>query len=44
MVSVQLRIDVGTAMAVLRARAFANGESLRDVASDIVARRVRMDG
>lgn len=42
-VSVQLGIDVGAALAVLRARAFANDQSLRDLASDIVARRVRLD-
>lgn len=42
-VSVQLGIDVGTAMAALRARAFASGQSLRGLANDIVARRVRLD-
>jgi hypothetical protein len=42
-VSVQLGVDVGTARAVLRARAFSTGQSLRDLAGDIVARRIRLD-
>ena len=42
-VSVQLGVTVGAALAVLRARAFATDQSLRDLANDIVARRVRMD-
>lgn len=42
-VSVQLGIDVGTALAVLRARAFATDQSLRDLANDIVARRVHLN-
>jgi hypothetical protein len=42
-VSVQLGVDVGAALAVLRARAFSTGQSLRDLASDVVARRVRLD-
>ena len=42
-VSVQLGIDVGAALAVLRARAFATGQSLRDLSGDIVTRRVRAD-
>jgi hypothetical protein len=42
-VSVQLQTDVGTALAIIRARAFANGQSLRELAGDIVTRRVRLD-
>ena len=42
-VSVQLGIDVSSALAVLRARAFADDQSLRDLASDVVTRRVRFD-
>ncbi|MFU8840997.1 MAG: GAF domain-containing protein [Nitriliruptoraceae bacterium] len=42
-VSVQLSVDVGAALAVLRARAFSTGQSLRDLAGDVVARRVRLD-
>ena len=42
-VSVQLGIDVGSALAVLRARAFASGQPLHDLAKDVVTRRVRMD-
>lgn len=40
-VSVQLGIDVGSALAVLRARAFASEQRLRDLAHDVVTRRVR---
>jgi hypothetical protein len=42
-VSVQLDVDVDTALDVLRARAFANDQSLRELAGDVVARRVRLD-
>jgi hypothetical protein len=42
MVSVQLGIVVAAALSVLRAHAFAEGRPLRDVAADIVARRLRM--
>lgn len=40
MVSVQLGIPVGQALLVLRARAFADGRPLGDLASDVVERRV----
>ncbi len=43
MASVQLGIDVGQALAVLRARAYADGRTLPDLAHDVVARRVRLD-
>ena len=43
MTSVQLGVDVGAGLAVLRARAFADGRALPDVARDVVARRVRLD-
>lgn len=42
-VSIQLGVDVGTALAILRARAFSNGQSLRDLAGDVVSRRIRLD-
>lgn len=42
MVSVQLGIAVAAALSVLRAHAFAEGRPLRDVAADVVARRLRM--
>jgi hypothetical protein len=42
-VAVQLSISVAAALSVLRAHAYTNGRSLRDVADDIVARRLRMD-
>ncbi len=44
MVSVQLGISVQAALAVLRASAYAAGRSLHDVAADVVAHRLRMDG
>jgi hypothetical protein len=40
MVSAQLSIDVDDALLVLRGHAFATGTSLREVAADVVARRV----
>jgi len=43
MVSVQLGIDVGDALARLRARAFADGTTVREVAAEVVARRLRFD-
>ncbi len=43
MVSVQLGIDVGDALARLRARAFLDGTTVRAVAADVVARRLRFD-
>ncbi|MEX2549169.1 MAG: GAF domain-containing protein [Nitriliruptoraceae bacterium] len=42
MVSVQLGIAVGAALALLRARAFSDGRSLRAIAKDIIARRLRL--
>jgi GAF domain-containing protein len=42
MVSVQLGIAVAAALSVLRAHAFAEGRPLRDVAGDVVARRLRL--
>ncbi|GAA3003520.1 GAF and ANTAR domain-containing protein [Actinokineospora diospyrosa] len=41
MVAVQLGTDVSTAFASLRARAFADGRALGDLADDVVARTVR---
>ena len=43
MVSVQLGITVGAALAVLRAHAYADGRNLHDVANDVVARRLRLE-
>jgi len=43
-VSVQLGVEVGLALAVLRAHAFSGGLSLREVADDVVGRRLRLDG
>jgi hypothetical protein len=43
-VAVQLGVEVGLALAVLRAHAFSAGRSLREVADDVVARRLRLDG
>jgi len=43
MVSVQLGIAVGAALALLRARAFSDGRSLREIAKEVVARRLRLD-
>jgi len=42
MVSAQLGISVGAGLAVLRAHAFTQGRELRDVAEDVVARRLRL--
>ncbi|MEU5877992.1 GAF and ANTAR domain-containing protein [Spirillospora sp. NPDC047279] len=41
MVSVQLDTDLASAFLRLRARAFADGRGLREVADDVVARRLR---
>lgn len=41
MISVQLGVDVGDALARLRARAFALDRPVGDVAADVVARRLR---
>jgi hypothetical protein len=43
MVAVQLRISVADALVRLRAHAFAQERALRDVADDVVARRLRFD-
>ncbi len=43
MVSVQLDIGVGDALARLRARAFAADRPIGDVAADVVGRRLRFD-
>jgi hypothetical protein len=43
MIAAQLDVGVAEAMIRLRAYAFANGRLLRDVADDVVARRVRFD-
>jgi len=42
-VAVQLGISVAAALSVLRAHAYAQERSLRDVADDVVARRLRLD-
>jgi len=42
MVSVQLGVSVGEALVRLRAYAFSHDEPLTDVATDIVARRLRL--
>jgi hypothetical protein len=39
-----LGVEVGLALAVLRAHAFSDGRSLREVADDVVGRRLRLDG
>jgi hypothetical protein len=44
MVSVQLGVPLTEAMVRLRAHAYATNRSLRHVAADIVARRLRLDG
>ena len=43
MVAVQLRISVADALVCLRAHAFAYDRPLREVADDVVARRLRFD-
>lgn len=43
MIAAQLDVSVAEAMIRLRAYAFANGRLLRDVADDVVARRVRFE-
>jgi GAF domain-containing protein len=43
MVSVQLGVDVGEALVRLRAYAFVHGRLVRDVARDVVRRRIRFD-
>jgi AmiR/NasT family two-component response regulator len=44
MIHVQLGVDVNEAMARLRAYAFAHDRSVRDVAADVVARRLQLQG
>jgi len=44
MVAVQLGIDVTDALARIRAHSYATDRSVADVAADIVARRLRLDG
>jgi hypothetical protein len=44
MVSEQLGVDISTALLRLRARAFAGDRMLSELAADVVARRVRLDG
>lgn len=44
MVSAQLEVSIDEAFVRLRAHAFADRRSLRDVARDVVARRLRLDG
>jgi len=44
MVAAQLGVSVGQALIRLRGYAFGNARSLRAVAEDVVARRVRFDG
>jgi hypothetical protein len=43
MISVQLAISVGEALALLRARSFASSRNVTDLAADVVARRIRFD-
>jgi AmiR/NasT family two-component response regulator len=43
MISVQLGISVDEAFIRLRARAFAENQSLSELAADVVARRIRFD-
>ena len=42
-VSVQLKIPVGAALAVLRARAFADDMSLAEVATEVIEHRLQLD-
>jgi hypothetical protein len=43
MISVQLGISVGDAFTRLRARVFAADRPLSELATDVVARRIRFD-
>ena len=43
MISVQLGVSVGEAFTRLRARAFADDRPLSELATDVVARRIRFD-
>lgn len=42
MISAQLDVDLGTALLRMRARAFAEGRLLSEIAADVVARRLRL--
>lgn len=42
-ISAQMDIDVADAIVVLRARAYAEGTSLRTMADDVIARRIRFE-
>lgn len=44
MISAQLGVSIDEAFVRLRARAFGDGRPLRQVAGDVVARRLRLDG
>jgi len=43
MAAAQLGVPVSDALAVLRARAYAQGSPLADLAADVLARRIRLD-
>jgi hypothetical protein len=43
MITVQLGVSVAVALVRLRAHAYAHDRRLRDVAADVVARRLRFD-
>jgi AmiR/NasT family two-component response regulator len=43
MVMVQAEVDIEQAFLLLRARAFASGRPVQDVAADVVARRIRFE-
>jgi hypothetical protein len=43
MITVQLGVSVAVALIRLRAHAYAHDRRLRDVAGDVVARRLRFD-
>ena len=42
MISVQLEVSAAEALVRLRAHAYAEGRTLRDVAADVVGRRLRL--
>jgi hypothetical protein len=44
MVTVQLGVTLADALARIRARAYSDNRPLREIARDIVARRLRLDG
>jgi hypothetical protein len=43
MIAVQMDVGLEQAMALLRARAYAAGQPVHEVAADVVARRFRFD-